>query len=208
MKKFVWNKVLGAMDKRQSKIDQQFKDADEDRRAAGALKTEYEGRLAGADEESARLIADAKVTAKAKADKIVDQAKLTSDKMVRDAHQTIEHERNEALQSVKHDIAALAMDAAAKVVSKEASELDNSAIYDDFLAGLIAGILGRYFFSFLSGWIFFAVYTPDFFNSAILYSLAYNGAYIGLEAAITLIVLALPPVNEAMQAVKKLVCEA
>ena len=42
MKKFVWNKVLGAMDKRQSKIDQQFKDADEDRRAAGALKTEYE----------------------------------------------------------------------------------------------------------------------------------------------------------------------
>ena len=43
---------------------------------------------------------------------------------------------------------------------------------------------------------------------AILYSLAYNGAYIGLEAAITLIVLALPPVNEAMQAVKKLVCEA
>ena len=77
MKKFVWNKVLGAMDKRQSMIDQQFKDADEDRRAAGALKTEYEGRLAGADEESARLIADAKVTAKAKADKIVDQAKRT-----------------------------------------------------------------------------------------------------------------------------------
>ena len=118
MKKFVWNKVLGAMDKRQSMIDQQFKDA---------------------DEESARLIADAKVTAKAKADKIVDQAKLASDKMVRDAHQTIEHERNEALQSVKHDIAALAMDAAAKVVSKEASELDNSAIYDDFLAGQDGG---------------------------------------------------------------------
>ena len=125
MKKFVWNKVLGAMDKRQSMIDQQFKDADEDRRAAGALKTEYDGRLAGADEESARLIAD------------LD--KLTSDKMVRDAHQTIEHERNEALQSVKHDIAALAMDAAAKVVSKEASELDNSAIYDDFLAGQDGG---------------------------------------------------------------------
>ena len=51
------------------------------------------------------------------------------------------------------------------------------------IKGYIAGILGRYFFSFLSGWIFFAVYTPDFFNSAILYSLAYNG-------------------------VKKLVCEA
>lgn len=30
------------------------------------------------------------------------------------------------------------------------------------IKGYIAGILGRYFFSFLSGWIFFAVYTPDF----------------------------------------------
>ena len=74
--------------------------------------------------------------------------------------------------------------------------------------GYIAGVIGRFICSFLSGWIFFAIYTPDFFNSAILYSLAYNGAYIGLEAAITLIVLALPPVNEAMQAVRKLVCEA
>ena len=79
------------------------------------------------------------------------------------------------------------------------------------LAGLFSnkkkGLIKGYIVGIL-GWIFFAVYTPDFFNSAILYSLAYNGAYIGLEAAITLIVLALPPVNEAMQAVKKLVCEA
>ena len=35
--------------------------------------------------------------------------------------------------------------------------------------GYIAGIAGRFFFSFLSGWIFFAVYTPEFFNSAVLY---------------------------------------
>ena len=47
--------------------------------------------------------------------------------------------------------------------------------------GYIAGIAGRFFFSFLSGWIFFAVYTPEFFNSAVLYSLAYNAAYIGAE---------------------------
>lgn len=64
--------------------------------------------------------------------------------------------------------------------------------------GYIAGIAGRFFFSFLSGWIFFAVYTPEFFNSAVLYSLAYNAAYIGAEGIITIIVIMLPPVKKAI----------
>ena len=65
--------------------------------------------------------------------------------------------------------------------------------------GYIAGIAGRFFFSFLSGWIFFAVYTPEFFNSAVLYSLA----YIGAEGIITIIVIMLPPVKKAILYVKQ-----
>ena len=68
--------------------------------------------------------------------------------------------------------------------------------------GYIAGIAGRFFFSFLSGWIF-AVYTPEFFNSAVLYSLAYNAAYIGAEGIITIIVIMLPPVKKAILYVKQ-----
>ena len=67
--------------------------------------------------------------------------------------------------------------------------------------GYIAGIAGRFFF--LSGWIFFAVYTPEFFNSAVLYSLAYNAAYIGAEGIITIIVIMLPPVKKAILYVKQ-----
>lgn len=66
------------------------------------------------------------------------------------------------------------------------------------------GVLGRFFFSFLSGWIFFATYLPEFFNSAVVYSLAYNGAYLGLEALITIVILSLPPVSKALAYVKKL----
>ncbi len=70
------------------------------------------------------------------------------------------------------------------------------------IKGYIVGVIGRFICSFLSGWIFFAVYTPEFFNSAILYSIVYNGSYIGLEAVITLVVIALPPVNKALTYVK------
>jgi thiamine transporter len=71
------------------------------------------------------------------------------------------------------------------------------------IKGYIAGVLGRYFFAFLSGWIFFGMYAPDNFPNAVVYSLAYNGAYLGAEAAITLIIIALPPVAKALQSVKK-----
>jgi thiamine transporter len=71
------------------------------------------------------------------------------------------------------------------------------------IKGYITGVLGRYFFAFLSGWIFFGMYAPDNFPNAVVYSLAYNGAYLAAEAAITLIVIALPPVSKALQTVKK-----
>ena len=70
--------------------------------------------------------------------------------------------------------------------------------------GYIAGVLGRYFFAFLSGLIFFASYAEGTGMSAPVYSLAYNGAYLGLEALITLIVLAIPAVNKAFARVKEM----
>lgn len=70
------------------------------------------------------------------------------------------------------------------------------------IKGYIVAVLGRYFFAFLSGWIFFGMYAPDNFPNAVVYSLAYNGSYLGAEALITLIVIAIPPVAKALQTVK------
>ena len=70
--------------------------------------------------------------------------------------------------------------------------------------GYIVGVLGRYFFAFLSGLIFFGMYAEGTGMSAPVYSLAYNGSYLGCEAAITLIVLAIPAVNKAFAQVKQM----
>ena len=69
--------------------------------------------------------------------------------------------------------------------------------------GYLLAIIGRYFFAFLSGWIFFGVYASDYgYSSAVVYSLLYNGAYIGAEALLTLIIINLPPVRNALVRVK------
>lgn len=75
------------------------------------------------------------------------------------------------------------------------------------LKGYIAGVLGRYFFSFLSGLIFFAAYAEGSGMSAPVYSLVYNGGYLGAEAALTLILLAIPAVSKGFSQVKRMAVE-
>lgn len=77
---------------------------------------------------------------------------------------------------------------------------------DGLLKGYVAGIVGRWICSTLSGWIFFAEYAWEGW-APLPYSLVYNGIYIFSEAAITLIVLAIPYVREAFVRVKKMSLE-
>ncbi len=70
------------------------------------------------------------------------------------------------------------------------------------IKGYIAGILGRYVFVVLSGWIFFASYAWEGWDP-LPYSLVYNGIYIFAEGIITIMILMLPPVSNAMTRVKK-----
>lgn len=72
--------------------------------------------------------------------------------------------------------------------------------------GYLAGIVGRWVFATISGWIFFAEYAWEGWHP-LLYSLTYNGIYIFAEGAITLIILAIPYVREALGRVKKMAVE-
>ena len=69
--------------------------------------------------------------------------------------------------------------------------------------GYVTGILGRYLFAVISGWIFFGTYAWEGWNP-FFYSLVYNGIYIFSEAAVTIIIIMLPPVRDAMTRVKKI----
>ena len=68
--------------------------------------------------------------------------------------------------------------------------------------GYLLGIFGRFLISFLSGLIFFGEYAPEGYTG-FTWSLWYNLTYIGVEGALTLVVLAIPPVRKAVQQLTK-----
>ena len=80
-----------------------------------------------------------------------------------------------------------------------------SGIFTNAKAGLIkgyiVGVLGRYVFAVISGWIFFGTYAWEGW-APLPYSLVYNGSYIFAEAAITIVILAVPAVRNGMARIK------
>lgn len=73
--------------------------------------------------------------------------------------------------------------------------------------GYIIGVVGRFVCSTLSGVIFFADYAPEGMNPWV-YSIVYQGSYLGAEMVLTLIVISIPPVANALSLVKSKTIEA
>lgn len=74
--------------------------------------------------------------------------------------------------------------------------------------GYVVGVFVRYVFAFLSGALFFGTYASDQSPiGIILYSLSYNATYIVPEFVVTLILLSIPAVSNAMKRVRTLARE-
>ena len=72
------------------------------------------------------------------------------------------------------------------------------------LKGYIVGVIGRFFFHEVSGFIFYTTYVGNFGGNvaAMWASTLYNLSYILPEAILTVILLALPPVEKVMARLK------
>lgn len=73
--------------------------------------------------------------------------------------------------------------------------------------GYAVGVLGRFVFATISGVVFFASYAPEGMNP-LVYSAGYQASYLLPEAVVTLIIISIPQVANAITRVKKQAVEA
>lgn len=69
------------------------------------------------------------------------------------------------------------------------------------IKGYAAGVIGRYLFAVISGWIFFGSYAWEGWG-ALSYSLVYNAIYIFAEGAVTVAVISVPAVQSGLGRIK------
>ncbi len=71
------------------------------------------------------------------------------------------------------------------------------------IKGVLTGTFGRYICHVVTGYIFFGIYAPEGMN-AMIYSLTYNATYILPELILTVVVLSVPAVKNALKTVKNM----
>lgn len=71
--------------------------------------------------------------------------------------------------------------------------------------GYVVGVAGRYLCHVISGYVFFAEYAPEGMNP-LIYTLGYNLTYILPEMLVTVVILYIPAVCQAVGQVKRQAC--
>lgn len=133
-RKFLFGPVNKIIAKRRDEIEQGFAEVEEAKAEARKVRDEHDGIIAAANEESARIIAEAKSKAKVEYDRILAAADKEAETVVTKAKVKMEADKKRVMKEMESQIAGLVMAATEKVVGTKQDSEQDLLLYDQFLA--------------------------------------------------------------------------
>ena len=135
LKKFLFGRIIDLIKARENEIRDTYAKSDQDRDEASKLKSDYEARIAQAEEEAHKKIQEAVLEAKKISDNIVKNTKEETEKIKVKAMRDIDQEKKNALVEIRKEVVNLSMIATEKLIEKSvdkktAEKLIESAIQD------------------------------------------------------------------------------
>lgn len=134
LKKFAWNRIIGALESREQQIAQDKLQAQQAREAAEKIKSELDEKLAQIADEAAKKMAEAVKMGETQKEQLLAAAKEQSERLAEQAKAQIEAEKNKALSDVRGEIARVSVLAASKVIEQQLNEDAAKAVVDRVLA--------------------------------------------------------------------------
>lgn len=132
-RKFLFKPVHKLITDRQNEIDGMYADAGKAKADAQEMAAEYQRKLADAQATSERLVKEAVVRGQNREEEIVRQANAEAAAILSKAEADVQQEKKKAVNDAKDEIAEMAMAIASKVVERELSSDDQSALVERFI---------------------------------------------------------------------------
>lgn len=133
-KKFLFKPVNNIIAKRKAEIEQGFAQVEDAKAEAEKIRSEQDGIIAAAKEESGRIVADARAKAKEEYNRILARAEEDAKRTVKKAQLEIEADKKRTMKEMESQIAGLVMAATEKVVGEKYDSEKDLMLYDKFLA--------------------------------------------------------------------------
>lgn len=134
LKKFAWGPLMGVMEQREQLVVGEIDAAEKARKEAQAALEEQKALLKEARTEAQAIVEGAKKQADTTREEIITTARAEAERLKESAVRDIEAEREKAIAAVREEVVSLSVLAASKVLGKEISEADNSALIKETIA--------------------------------------------------------------------------
>ncbi|MDR1953851.1 MAG: F0F1 ATP synthase subunit B [Clostridiales Family XIII bacterium] len=133
LKKYFFEKVRAFMLAREQKVKDSFDNADSVNRVAEEKLSEYNAKLANAENERREILKQAKQRGDETAREIIVQAEERASQLVAQAQNEIERERLHALDEMQEQVALLAIYAAEKIIEQKLDAAEQQTIIDGII---------------------------------------------------------------------------
>ena len=131
--KFLFVPVHKIIEERQNEIDGMYADAGKAKSDAQAMASDYQKNLSEAQATSERLVKEAVARGQSREEEIVRQANAEASAILSKAAADAALEKKKAVNDAKDEISTIAMAIAEKVVGRELTGADQSALVDNFI---------------------------------------------------------------------------
>lgn len=136
LKKTAWKPILASLDERERFIRESVERAETARKEAEELLEKNKQNLARAEEEAQKIIAQGREYAENLKNQIITDGKAEAKKIVADASIEIERKTQEAFSKLKGQVAAIAIDAAEKIIKDNLDKEKNTNLVNKYIDGL------------------------------------------------------------------------
>ena len=134
LKHFLFKPITEMMESRTAEIENNLRDAEDQKQKASELTAQYEEKLQGAHAEAAQLVSEARQRGQREYDAILKTAGQDAQKEQERARADMEREREEMLRGVQENVTELVLLTASKLSQKELDEESDRKLVDSFLS--------------------------------------------------------------------------
>jgi len=118
MYRTVWPQVNKAYQDRRANIEGKLEQAEKDRDEAERLLERYKERLAAAEDETQRILEEARANAERVRKELLAKAEADAGQQLERARQAIRSERDQAIRQLRGEVGTLAVELATRVVGE------------------------------------------------------------------------------------------
>lgn len=139
LRKYAWPAILSATEERERKIARQLEEAEKLNAEAMAALEEHKRLLAGAKEDAAALVNEAKTVAQKERETMLAKAREDHDQILERAKREIAAERERALTEIRQEAVDLSLAAASRLVDANLDDEANRKLVVDYLGSVESG---------------------------------------------------------------------